>query len=183
MTDDRNDRRKRREISSRSSIFEPEKGILGYGWTPENRLVRAALEAHASNAEIPKLSANDYEVVIKDLMTHIESLNEQAWRDQGTGCLNRHAFDLEMKDIIKPRLAAAIKTAEKSGTTTLLDNKDDVPVTVAVLDLNYLKSLNNFSMVNGGDVALKYMSDFFLKSLRKDEQGRNIDTLARTGGG
>jgi diguanylate cyclase (GGDEF)-like protein len=163
-------------------------GVLGYGWTPKSdelhnilrRYDTATLSDEDKKAVLEEVKKHiDY---IAEMVEHIEYLNGQAWRDAVTGCLNRNAFEREIKEILKPRIAKAMAVAQETDAETLQDSKVDeaAPVTVALLDLNYLKSLNNFSMIDGGDKALKYMADFVSRRLRKADE--KIDSFMRYGG-
>jgi len=178
-------RKKQPEIPSIFYNYEKD-GVFDYGWKPENdkeiEKIVADYEYNKDTSrfikkEFKPLSKEDYTAVLTELMSHIEELNKLAWKDAATGLLNRHAFDKEMEAIVKPRIEAY-----KSGDVEQTDPEKYPPITVAKIDLNYLKAYNDFSYLHGGDVALKYLADFIKKDLRKNDQGQLVDTLVRFGG-
>lgn len=139
--------------------------VKRYGFVCENEDVRTALVAHANGGEIPNLASND----VKYIIDQLEQLNQTAYYDKSnTGLFNRNAFDREIETIVKPRLNS---------------ENNEPPVTVAIIDLNYLKPLNDFSYPFAGDVALKYVADYVSTALRKESPDKNnVDTLFRYGG-
>lgn len=94
----------------------------------------------------------------------IKNLEKMAFTDPKTGYLNVTAFQRVLGDIVKKRLH------DESG-------KSAEPVTIAVIDLNYLKPINNMSYHGCGDVAIKYLADYLSKHLRSGEIGdrRTLD--------
>lgn len=161
-------------------------GVLDYGWQPNNEaLIKEIVENYTLNKDTTKLikvplpvfEKKDYDLILNELMEHIEKLNALAYKDAATGLLNRHAFKEEMNAIITQRLEALRKNP------TEIENPEKYPpVTIAKIDLNYLKTYNDFSYIHGGDVALKYLSDFISEKLRKTDNTENFDTLIRFGG-
>lgn len=99
----------------------------------------------------------------------IEYYRREAFIDPDTGHLNKNAFNAVLKHIIE----------ERTKDPTLKNE----PITVAVLDLNYLKTFNNESFTGCGNVAIKYMTDFVTKRLRENNGGRNHDLFTRMSGG
>jgi diguanylate cyclase (GGDEF)-like protein len=154
--------------------------ITSYGWTPENdtalsKIIR--LYSTNPNSSFPQFTKDDYDYALKELMTHIEELNNAAWLDDATKLLNAHAFNKEMKAIVFPRIKAL-----HNGDTDIGNTDKYPPVTVAKIDMNYLKAYNDFSYFNGGNAALKNLAGFVSRYLKKNEKGQLIDTFVRYGG-
>ncbi len=116
--------------------------------------------------------------IIKGVADELRKTEREAFIDPASGKLNRNAFDSALRHL-----------ANKNYTDTYAEGAeaDLKPTTIVFLDLNYLKQLNNISYGNGGDRAIKYMSDYITKRLRKPNQaGRprspEGDIFARFGG-
>lgn len=88
----------------------------------------------------------------------VEQINQQATTDQLTGVLNRHG----LRDLAAHEFAIARRTGR--------------PVTVAVLDLDDFKVVNDRGGHAAGDRALRQLADSWREHLRAG------DVLARTGG-
>lgn len=112
---------------------------------------QAEMELHKANKQLQSQLAE-----IKELEG---SLREQAIRDPLTGQFNRRYMD----EALKRELVRASRKGE--------------PLSVVLLDLDYLKNINDeFGHVIGGDVSLKLLANTLKKVCRKE------DTLCRYAG-
>lgn len=117
---------------------------------PENRAVKKALSLLASGWR--ETSVPEYQQIINGLLEHVKELEKEAYTDPTTEHLNKNAFHAVLRNIVKQRLDSENATPE--------------PVTVVMLDLNYLKPLNNISYHGCGDAAINYLAEFVSKKLR-----------------
>jgi diguanylate cyclase (GGDEF)-like protein len=85
-------------------------------------------------------------------------LKEMATRDFLTGCLNRRAF----ADVLK----AELERSERYAT----------PLSMGMLDIDHFKRINDSRGHDGGDIALRFLSDQIHAHMRSS------DILARLGG-
>lgn len=140
----------------------PEKPV--YPDLPQNPEVIGALARHAlrdatlSTADYQKITDNLKEQL--DLLSkkdvakteEIKYLEKEAFTDPATGHLNKNAFHAALRNIVESRSNGKDKSGE--------------PVTVVVLDLNYLKPFNNISYHGCGDKAIDYLTNFVSSRLR-----------------
>ena len=135
-------------------------------WLPENPIIKQSLELLSSDNE--KLSIDDCKGIIAKLVEHSNFLEKFAFLDQRTRQLNVNAFHAALKNIINDN----IKAKE--------DGKDIEPTTVVVIDLNYLKALNNVSYGGCGDAAIEYLTKFVTERLRNDNSHPESDKRKST---
>lgn len=136
---------------------------------PENKEVREGLAKIASGE---RLSDKDLKKIAEQASAQLEAmgkrvegdrkkidgLRQEAFTDPETGLLNKNAFHEALRNIVKPRLQAP-DNAEKPE-----------PVTVVVIDLNYLKPINNASYHGCGNAAINYLTDYISKNLRDEDK-------------
>lgn len=148
---------------------------------PENQDIKKALSHQKYNWR--ETSVPEYQSIIDGLLEHVKELEKEAYTDPTTGHLNKNAFHAILRHIVKQRLDSENATPE--------------PVTVVMLDLNYLKPLNTISHFGCGDAAINYLTEFVSKKLRNGDtengtpQGeekrkkptpKEVDFFARIGG-
>lgn len=124
------------------------------GSLPEDPLVNNAIHTLSQNIK-PDSPEYNYQKIIDGLLEQIEELKKQAFTDNKTGYLNANAFDTILKNRIKERL-------QNNGT-------ESPPITVVMVDLNYLKPLNNMSYHKCGDKAIEYLTNYLSENLRTDD--------------
>lgn len=186
-TDRRRNNQRRMPVSSQFPIRyikdSAHNHIGQYRWNPENPEVQRILQYYASNGTVKDLSTTDHEAVLATLeeaLKRITILNEVAWHDRdGTELLNRNAFIEKMKLLINDRIKNSHQI-EKGGKTVYKETGRNEDVTVALIDLNYLKSYNNISYIYSGDRVLNYLANYIQEKLRHENGG--TDKIFRYGG-
>jgi GGDEF domain-containing protein len=136
---------------------------------PENKELREGLEKIASGGHV---SSNDLKKIARQASAQLEArdkrigddrkkidyLRQEAFIDPETKLLNKSAFHAALKNIVKQRLQAPDNAAKPE------------PVTVVVIDLNYLKPINNASYHGCGNAAINYLTDYISKNLRGEDK-------------
>lgn len=84
--------------------------------------------------------------------------NVKMYTDPDTGHLNVNACHEALEHAIEKHLI------------DLSQNKTPSPTTVAIIDLNYLKPINNQSYEGCGNVAIRYLINYISKNLRTNVQ-------------
>lgn len=112
---------------------------------------------HAASQETQK-KVDEAEKKINELTTRLDYINEVAHQDFLTGALNRRGMDAA--------LAQEFERADKHGT----------PLTLAMMDIDHFKKINDTLGHSTGDVALTHLVKI-VKSII-----RSTDVLARYGG-
>lgn len=131
-------------------------------------LTSSALRGYLDDNEVPDLPTNfndragrlmaDVQYTVGQLDEVIRSLEEQSSRDYLTGVYNRRAGE--------ERLAEDVAWVERGGGS----------LTLAVLDLDQLKPVNDQYGHQAGDACLKHIADTVRRNIRES------DWLARWGG-
>jgi diguanylate cyclase len=111
-----------------------------------NALSEARNEAERAQAEVKRLTAE------------MDALSTAALHDYLTGALNRRGLDAVLDN--------EMRRARRAGT----------PLTVALIDLDHFKKLNDRHGHQGGDLALQYLVATAGRTLRE------VDRIARYGG-
>ena len=132
-------------------------------------LASKALRRYLDNGEIPRLPASypdragrlmaDVQYAVERLDATLRSLEELATTDHLTGALNRRAGE--------ERLAQDVARAQRAGGGTL---------TLAVLDLDQFKPVNDRYGHHAGDACLKHFAGVLARNAREG------DWIARWGG-
>lgn len=146
-----------RSTGARSVLYEPiftagkPSGELVVGWT--ERVDRLGCR----ETNLVALAAGEASSAI-DRATSLRALQDAAMTDALTGVANRRSFDLQLEDAIS---ASA---------------REELPVAVAMMDLNAFKSLNDTEGHDAGDRILKECAARWLGELRPQ------DAISRFGG-
>ncbi len=125
-------------------------GLLHLGYPAGNLLDEEKLNLMTSFADVIKLSLANLGLR--------ENLSEQALRDQLTGLFNRH--------YLAETLPREIRRAER----------DQVPLSIAVLDLDHFKRLNDTFGHDAGDTVLRAVGNLLRDAMR------SADIACRYGG-
>lgn len=87
-----------------------------------------------------------------------QELEAMAMQDTLTGLANRRAFDQQLEDELRN------------------SRRYETPLTVALIDIDYFKKINDTYLHTGGDVVLQHVSRLL------EQQIREVDSVARWGG-
>lgn len=97
-------------------------------------------------------------ILVRPLKSYYETIKAQAYHDNLTGCLNRHAVDTLIRE-----------EAEKFSSKS-------VPFTLLLADVDHFKRINDTFGHQAGDAVLRKLSEVFRTGLRRS------DVLCRWGG-
>ncbi len=135
-------------ISMSSSQIADEQLSIFESATPENPIVQNAINVLVEEA---KSSKGALQKALDEVLGYINKLKKIGVLDPKTHHLNATAFDDIVANLVKER----IENPEKKHK----------PVTVVMLDLNYLKPINNMGYHGCGDKAIEYLINYLHKNV------------------
>lgn len=124
----------------------------------DTRVIQASAQRTHDELVLARKQANEAEERVRKLEKELEEISEMVHEDQLTGALNRRGMEA---------------TLEREFNRTLREQK---PISVALLDIDNFKQLNDTLGHQGGDEALKHLSRVIKEALRPS------DSVARYGG-
>ncbi len=96
--------------------------------------------------------------VVNRLRQERKKTQIEMYTDTNTGHLNAKAFHKALAHVTEKHII------------DLSQNKTPAPTTIAVIDLNYLKPMNNLSYEGCGNPAIQYLINYISKNLRTNVQ-------------
>jgi len=145
-----------KQISSSEDILELNT-LLGK-MLEDTRVMGVSVQRTRDMLEETQKRANDAEATIAKLTAELDYINEVAHQDYLTGTLNRRGMD--------EALAREFGRAERH----------QVPISIAMMDIDHFKKLNDSLGHATGDIALKHLANIVKTVLR------STDVIARYGG-
>jgi diguanylate cyclase len=124
----------------------------------DTRLLQADVIRRRDHVEAQRHAASSHEARIRGLEQELEAMSERVREDPLTGLLNRRGFD--------DALAVEEARATRSGK----------PYSLAILDVDHFKRLNDAHGHSVGDRALEHLAQVVRETLRP------TDVVARYGG-
>ena len=124
----------------------------------DTRLLQADVIRQRDHVQAQRTTATSHESKIRDLENELEAMSERVREDPLTGLLNRRGFD--------EAIAVEEARATRSGR----------PYSLAILDVDHFKRLNDAHGHSVGDRALEHLAQVVRETLRP------TDVVARYGG-
>jgi len=124
----------------------------------DTRVMGVSVQRTRDMLEETQKRASDAEATIAKLTAELDYINEVAHQDYLTGALNRRGMD----EALQREFARA--------------ERYQMPISIAMMDIDHFKKLNDSLGHSTGDIALKHLANIVKSVLR------STDVIARFGG-